>query len=363
MSTNMVNALVMTEPGTLVEQDFTRPRVGAGQGLLEVVATGLCGSDLASYQGTRAHDGPTILGHEVVGRIAEIGPAAAADWGVSPGDRVVVEEALPCMACSLCLSGRHRLCKRSGLRYGHTSITRDPSLWGGFSEYMFLHENSQLHRIPDAVSDKAATLYIPLSNGLGWLSESAELQPGDTVVVFGPGQHGVAAALAAQRLGADQVHLVGMPGDERRLLIAANFGCRTHVAPTEDELLDATGGGANVVVDVTPGAAAPVRSAIRIASPAARIVFAGLKRDQPVNDFPLDAVMEKELTLRGVWARPSWAIPAALRWLAEDSLLASLCDHACGLAGLDEAFQAMAASGPERPLHVAVLNGLTSETH
>lgn len=353
-----VRAMVLTAPETLVEGSFQHPTVSEDDGLLEILATGLCGSDLASFQGTRAHDGPTVLGHEVVGRIKEIGSRAAETWGVEADDRVVVEEALPCMACPVCLSGRHRLCKRSGLRYGHTSVARDPSLWGGFGELMWLHPRSQVHRIPDAVSDIAATLYIPLSNGLGWMSDSAELQPGETVMVFGPGQHGVTAALAALRLGAADVHLIGMPGDEQRLAIAAEWGCHTMVAPTEDDLISMTGG-ADVVVDVTPGAAAPVGMAVRIARPAGRIVLAGMKRGTPINEFPIDQVMEKELTIRGVWARPSWAIPAALRWLADEPRLENLCDRTYTLSQLADAFDAMSGNGPERPLHVAILGGFS----
>ncbi len=220
-----ITAQVLTAARRFERRPFPRPNLSDDDGLLEVLACGLCGSDVASYLGEKHHDGPVILGHEVIGRISDIGPAAAERWGVKPGDRVAIEEAVPCMSCAECRAGYQRLCARSGVRYGYTSIDTAPSLWGGFAQFMYLHPGTQLHKVPHRVSDELATLYIPLSNGLAWMRESGELRAGERVAVFGPGQHGIASAAAALHLGAAEVVVVGTERDQHRLDVAREFGC------------------------------------------------------------------------------------------------------------------------------------------
>ena len=353
-----ISARVLTAPRTLETQQFARPELSEHDALLEVAATGLCGSDLASYLGEKKHGGPVILGHEVVGRIAEIGSAAAELWGVGAGDRVAVEEAIPCMSCPLCRSGDQRLCARSGIRYGYTSVDTAPSLWGGFAQYMYLHPRTQLHPVPDSVSDELATLYIPLSNGLAWMRDAADVRPGERVAVFGPGQHGLASALAAQRLGAGEVVVVGTGQDSGRLALARELGCHTVTAGTEDVergVLAALGGNPDVVLDMTPRSAQPVEASIRLAAPRGRVLWGGMKRGaaQPLVDT--DLVVQKELTVRGLWGRSSWAVPAAFAWLAADPRPARLCERTYGLGELDRAFgDALGEGRDPAALHAAV---------
>lgn len=354
-----ITAQVLTAARRFETRTFAAPVVSDDDALLEVLACGLCGSDVASYLGDKHHDGPVILGHEAVGRISDIGPAAAERWGVKIGDRVVLEEAIPCMSCAECRSGHQRLCARSGIRYGYTSIDTAPSLWGGFAQYQYLHPDTQLHKVPDGVSDDVATLYIPLSNGLAWMSESGQLSPGERVAVFGPGQHGIASALAALHLGASKVVVVGTERDRDRLEVAREFGCRVVAATRPDEIEQAVvaelGGHPDVVMDMTPRAAEPVEASIRLAAPRGRVLWGGMKRgaSQPLIDT--DLVAQKELTIRGVWARPSWAITAALGWLAADPRLARLCERTYDLADLEDAFRDAAGHGPSpAPLHTAI---------
>src|SRR4051794_21634529 len=96
-------AAVLTKPRSIEMREFRVPRARADDAVLAVEATGICGSDWAPYAGTLPFPIPSIvLGHEVVGRITDIGPVAAARWQVDVGDRVVVEECIPCGFCNLC---------------------------------------------------------------------------------------------------------------------------------------------------------------------------------------------------------------------------------------------------------------------
>ena len=355
-----VIAQVLLGPGELEQRTYPLPEIGAEGGLLEVLACGLCGSDLASFEGSKAHDYPVILGHEVVGRVSHVSHTQAARWSVEVGDRVVVEEALPCMSCDLCRSGRHRLCVRLGYRYGDTGVATEPGLWGGFATAMYLHPASQLHRVPDEVSDDVATLFIPLSNGLAWMGERGGVRPGHRVAVIGPGQHGVASALAARRLGADEVVLVGTHDDRPRLAVAETFGCRTVTADpagsASEAIMDSLGGRADVVMDMTPGATAPVAATIEASATGGTVLWGGLKRGDGTANIPVDLLIRKELNVRGLYARPSWAVSAALEWLAADPALAALCQRSVPQDQLADAFALATSPDPHvRPLHIAVV--------
>ncbi|MEE2060415.1 zinc-dependent alcohol dehydrogenase [Rhodococcus artemisiae] len=357
----VVRAQVLTAPGTFETRHFPLPVVGDDDGILDVLACGLCGSDVASFLGTKDHGGEVILGHEVIGRISQLGRGAASRWGVDVGDRIAIEEALPCGACEYCRNGRQRVCTNFGIRYGDSTIDVAPALWGGFGERMYLHPNTRVHRVPEGVADDVATLFVPLSNGLAWLRDSGELRPGDSVVVFGAGQHGVATGLAALRLGARRSLVVGTTADRHRLDLAASFGCDVLAVDPDrsatEAVLTELGGYADVVVDMTPGTALPLISSIEIAKKGAHVLWGGLKRSEVSAPLPVDEIIRRELTVRGLWARPSWAITAAFEWLAADPSLAGLCERTCDAADLASAFRiATDPNASERPLHIAIVD-------
>ncbi|WP_244164801.1 zinc-binding dehydrogenase [Rhodococcoides fascians] len=205
-----------------------------------------------------------------------------------------------------------------------------------------------------------ATLFIPLSNGLAWTRDSGDLRPGQRVVVIGAGQHGIASALAALRGGAHAL-VVGTHFDRHRLQLAASFGCATlAVDPDQsstEAIIEALGGQADLVIDMTPGAARPLVTSIEIAATGGAVLWGGLKRGSGRAEIPVDDIIRKELRIQGLWARPSWAIGAAFDWMQEVPELARLCEQSFSLSELDAAFgAATAADATQRPLHVAIVN-------
>ncbi|MBO0825632.1 MAG: zinc-binding dehydrogenase, partial [Actinobacteria bacterium] len=171
---------------------FPLPEVTATDGLLRVEACGICGSDLKKFSPELM--APAILGHETVGRIEEVGEIAARTWGVQVGDRVLLEEYLPCGHCDYCRGGEFRSCRLTDnaredfLRYGSMPTSAAPALWGGYSEFQYLHLNSVLHAVPDTVEAEHASFAIPMSNGIQWAQVDGGVRPGDTVLIQGPGQ-------------------------------------------------------------------------------------------------------------------------------------------------------------------------------
>ena len=98
-------AAVLVEPRRIEIEEIAIPETGADDGILKVEATGVCGSDIPYYTG-EIQGGmgrmPIILGHEIVGRVDRIGNEAAEKWNLREGDRIIVEEHIPCGHCDLC---------------------------------------------------------------------------------------------------------------------------------------------------------------------------------------------------------------------------------------------------------------------
>src|SRR5947207_10881719 len=110
----LARALVLERPRTLIERTLPVPHVGDDDGLLRVEACGLCGTDHEQYTGALPAGFAFVPGHETVGIVEQVGPAAAARWGVRTGDRVAVEVFQSCRDCDECQAGRYRRCRRHG---------------------------------------------------------------------------------------------------------------------------------------------------------------------------------------------------------------------------------------------------------
>ncbi|MEJ0024036.1 MAG: zinc-binding dehydrogenase [Alphaproteobacteria bacterium] len=153
-------------------RSFSLPDIAPDAGLLRVEATGVCGSDWPMYRADKLD--ARILGHEMVGVIEKAGALASDRWGFKEGDRVALEEYLPCGHCDYCRSGEFRSCWATDsrvpgrIRYGSTPISVGSGLWGGFSRYLHLHPRTVMHKVPDGVPSHIAAMAIPLGNGFQW---------------------------------------------------------------------------------------------------------------------------------------------------------------------------------------------------
>jgi alcohol dehydrogenase len=339
-----------------VEDVAVAERPSSG-GWLAVEACGMCGSDW-NWFANRPIPRPLILGHEIVGTIVDW-------WGETdrpdtpPGTRVVLEEAIPCGVCAICRSGRHRMCPRGG-RYGGTALDRGPGLWGGYAERVFLSPSATAHAVPEGLDSQLATLFVPLSNGLSWLRAAGDLRPGESVLVIGVGQHGLATVAAARRLGAGVIVAAGRSGDGVRLEAARALGADlvvdTDRRPLAEAVAELVGSeGMDVIVDVTPLATTVIGDAVSLAAIGGRVIVAGVKNGAR-SPIDTDLLYRREITVRGVAARESWAIDAALAWLrAEPQAFEPFGSHPVGLGGVTDALLALGGEGGgERPLHAVV---------
>ena len=163
---------------------------------------GICHTDVELFRGTTTYALPIIPGHEIVGRIAAVGPVAAARWGVAEGDRVAVESIVRCGFCRNCIIGSYKYCSEVKVYGTFTSCEVPPFLWGSYSEYLYLAPGAIVHKVPEDMSPEMATLLtVAIANGIQWTTVKGEVRLGHTVVVQGVGPIGLSAIAAAHRRG------------------------------------------------------------------------------------------------------------------------------------------------------------------
>lgn len=186
------------------------PKIGNGESLVKIYASGICGSDLMEWY--RKDKVPLVLGHEIAGEIVEVGEAVDS---VKVADRVVASHHVPCLECRFCLRGNETVCKT--LR----STTFEP---GGFSQYVRLPEMNTrlgLYRIPSEISYEEASFTEPLACVIRG-QRRANVRRGDVVAVIGSGISGVLHIALAKANGADAIIAVDLIN--QRLQWAKEFG-------------------------------------------------------------------------------------------------------------------------------------------
>jgi threonine dehydrogenase-like Zn-dependent dehydrogenase len=335
---------------------------GCFAGVLEVEACGMCSSDYEQYEGTLKTTVPTLYpiipGHEIVGRIHALSDAAAARWGRAVGDRVAVEAVVSCGSCGPCSRGLARFCVNRFV-HGHAPTSEPGALWGGYAEYMLLKDRTQLIPLPDTIRADP-TLFNPLGAGIDWVCQAAGTRLGDTVVIYGAGQRGIACVVAAREAGAARIVVVGRRQSHWRLAVAERFGA-TRVVDSEDDVIGAVreitdGAMADQVIETSSGSLEPISQAMELVRPEGVIVLAGVKA-APMQDFWPDRVFAKALTLRGVFGVSDWAKEQAVRLLCTDRYpWAELTTHTVALTDIARGMQLISHADPaEHVLHVTVV--------
>jgi threonine dehydrogenase-like Zn-dependent dehydrogenase len=365
--TDMVRAAVQVAPGQLELREFPRPETGADDGLLRVEANGICGSDVETFRGHMGGPRPAFIpGHEPLGIIEEVGDRAAERWGVQVGDRVALEVIVPCRACQDCLTGRYQFCRNRKYGHGVTSIDTAPALWGGFAEYMYISPTSVLHKMDAALPVELAAMYNGLGAGVRWACHLGGVGLGDTVLVLGAGQRGIAAVVASKAAGAGTIIITGLEADAHKLAVAKEFGA-DHTVVVDGEAAEdvvkrveeITGGDmADVVLELTPMAGGPVTDAMLAAKRGGTVVLAGLKGHREI-PLQTDLIINRALTVRGAFGVDSRGMADAIALLESRRFpLEKMHTHSFGLADAALAIQTLGGDVPgEHAIHVSVHPG------
>jgi (R,R)-butanediol dehydrogenase/meso-butanediol dehydrogenase/diacetyl reductase len=256
-------------------QSVPESQIGPAEILVRVKSSGICGTDMQIYAGKHPRvRAPLIPGHEIFGRIADVGSAAGTEW--KSGMRVAAYPLLFCGRCRPCRDGNTHVCEKLGL----TGIDRD----GGFAEYVKVTPN-QLIPVPDDVSDDQAAVIEPLAVAVHAVHESS-FRIGHTVLVTGGGPIGNLLAQTLRAAGARQVVVSEVKPLRRE--IAASLGFPTfdpssESAPAALERLigERT---ADMVFEAT-GHASAYRDAVHCCCVRGQISFVGIPKTPPELDI------------------------------------------------------------------------------
>ena len=354
-----IRAVVQTGPEKFEIQNFERPRIGADDALLKLEACGICGTDIEQYTGhLKIVEYPYIPGHEPLGIIAEIGEEAAARWGVAPGDRVAVEPLIACGHCDSCARGEPNACP-NWMSYGFHSSLQAPGLYGAYADYMYLAPGTRLHRMDPTIPAETAAFFNPMGAGVRWAVGAPALAAGDSVVILGSGQRGLASVMAARAAGAARIIVTDLARAAHKLELARRFGAHHTIVVDEEDSVSAVrrltnGKGADVVVDVST-AAGPVADAVEMVRNGGTIILAGMKGDHPAS-LLTDRIVLRSIRLQGVFTVDSASYGAAIRLLERHHRdLAALGTQAFRMERAEEAIGRLAGWDGRPPATHVVL--------
>lgn len=354
-------AMVQTARRTLERRDLPIPAVGDDDAILEVEACGICGSDCEQFEGALPAPLPVVPGHEPLGRIAAIGDGAAKRWGIDVGDRVAVETLIACQACATCRSGQYQRCPDFRV-YSLIPLADAPGLWGAYSQYMYLAPTSIVHRVDPSLPASTAALFNPLAAGFRWSVEIPETGPGQTVLVMGPGQRGLASVIACREAQAEKILVTGLAADARKLEVARSFGADMTIDVENDDLhervLEATDGrGPDVVIDVAPYTPQPILDAVELVARGGTIVIAGIKGSNALSGLLTDTIVGKEITIKGASGATSSAYRKAIACIESGRLpVERMHTHDFPLEEAERAIRTLAREFPgEESIHSCLI--------
>ena len=258
METRAAVAHAAGQPLTIETVQLDGPQ--AGEVLVEIKATGICHTDEFTLSGADPEGlFPAILGHEGAGVVLEVGAGVT---GLKPGDHVIPLYTPECRQCDYCLSGKTNLCQAIRETQGRGVMPDGSSRFSigkdrlfhymgtsTFSNHTVLPEIALAKIREDAPFDKVCYIGCGVTTGLGAVMNTAKVEPGANVVVFGLGGIGLNVIQGARLVGADKI--VGVDLNPARQALGEKFGMTHFVNPDEVDgdlvahLVEVTGGGAD----------------------------------------------------------------------------------------------------------------------
>ena len=347
------------QPLAIETVDLAGPR--AGEVLVEIKATGVCHTDAYTLSGADPEGlFPAILGHEGAGVVVEVGPGVTT---LAPGDHVIPLYTPECRQCEYCRSHKTNLCQAiratqgQGLMPDGTSrFSQDGQMirhymgTSTFASHTVVPEIALAKIRPDAPFDKVCYIGCGVTTGIGAVINTAKVEPGARVVVFGLGGIGLNVVQGARLVGADQI--VGVDTNPTRRALAEQFGMTHFVNPTEvagdlvPYLVDLTGGGADYSFECI-GNVQVMRQALECCHKGwgVSVIIGVAGAGQEISTRPFQLVTGR------VWkgtafggARGRTDVPRIVDWYMDGKInIDDLITHTMPLADINRAFDLMHA--------------------
>lgn len=275
-------------PGNMALAERPEPFAGPGRVVLDVLGIGICGTDLHIQAGEYPSVPPVTIGHEVCGVVRSVGDGVDPDW---LGTRVVIETYdSACEQCRMCRAGRRNMCVRRKSLGTHVD--------GGAAPRMSV-PGINLHRVPEVLSNSAATLSEPIACVCNSLLDPPVISAADDVLVVGPGAIGLLAAQVARSCGG-RVTVRGTAADAGRLRLGEALGFEIEVTADTEPPADVAGeGGFDVVIECS-GAGPGIAHALGALRRRGVLVQIGLRGADLT--IPWDLICFHELSIRSGFA-------------------------------------------------------------
>ena len=355
-------AAVFTGPGEALRlESFPLPRPGSSQLLVRVRCSSICGSDLHTYQGHRQTPTPTILGHEILGEVIEVGPGPPVRTldgkPVTVGDRISWSIAASCGRCFFCKHSLPQKCERL-FKYGHERLRPEHRFNGGLAEVCHLIAGTPVVSVPEGLPDAVAcpancataTVMAAMRAGGGC--------QGEIVLIQGAGMLGLTACALARSRGASRIIVCDVV--ESRLKQAERFGASHCVnvaegygdlAGTVKEL--SRGRGVDLALELS-GAASAMRAAVPLLRTGGRYILVGAVFPSSPLSLDPERVVRGWLQIRGVHNYAPEDLRAAMTFLEQHHTrfpFSELLTRTFPLTEVSRAFQHAVAS---RALRVGI---------
>lgn len=280
-------------------EDIQKPTPKAGQVLIKVKYTGICGSDVPRVNGDACHFYPNVLGHEFSGTIEEVGEGVTS---LKAGDRVAGVPLVPCLECEDCQKGNYSLCK-------HYSFIGSRE-FGSFAEYVVVPEKNAV-KFEDEVSFEQGAFFEPATVALHGLRR-VPYQGGKTVAILGGGTIGLFTMQWAKIFGAKKVVVFDI--NDARLDLAKKLGAYEGVNTLADDFMQTAmamteGRGFDYIYE-TAGNTITMKMAFELAANKANVCFIGTPTKEisfSVKEW--ENMNRKEFTLTGSWMSYSAPFP------------------------------------------------------
>jgi L-iditol 2-dehydrogenase len=314
-------------------EEMPVPKIGPGEVLMRVEASGMCGTDLLEWY--RRHKAPLVLGHEVAGVIEAVGKGVKHH---KVGERICAAHHVPCNACHYCRSGHHTVCD---------TLRRTNFEPGGFAEYVRLpriNVEQGLFPLPDEVSFEEATFVEPLACVLRG-QRLAHVQPGQTVLVIGSGVAGLLHIQLARTSGVGYIMATDIV--DYRLEAARKFGADVAVHArdyTPASLRQAAYGRLADLVVICSGVTSAINQALESVERGGAVLF--FAPTEPGVSIPLsinDLFWRNEITLTSSYGGSPADYAAALELIGAGKIrVREMITHRLALAETGLGFRLVA---------------------
>ena len=310
-------------------EDMSIPKIGKGEILVKVIASGICGSDVMEWY--RIQKAPLILGHEITGEVVEVGNEVPE---LKQGNRVFVSHHVPCNSCRYCLSGNHTVCDM--LR----STNFDP---GGFAEYIrvpHMNVSNGTFLLPEGISFEEGTFIEPLACVVRG-QEKANLKPGQCVLIIGSGISGILHIQMAHARGAGQV--IATDISEYRRAAAVKFGADSAIAADGDiptHLRKTNDGYLADLVIICTGDTQAISQGMQSVERGGTVLFFAPMQPNTTFPFPIYDLWRNGITLTTSYAGSPSDIATAIELIRFQKVnVHDMITHRLGLADVEYGFK------------------------